>query len=249
MHAKRVSLAVVLATCCSPSCSSAQANKLERGTALGILRKAGSSDEIKAEAKTQVTWDEPLWGTGKGYEQVKQRVQSELDFLNRLVDAGVLRRKPDQMLECRAEPTVICKDRHYLLYNYEAIPSVNLRVVFPGQSMSGRSIEFVYLVLAKAVVQRVTGITQEGINATVEFEMGYSPTDLYKRVFPLIRDALAKCPPVQPESAVPNLLNNNLPPSYCGHWPSEGEIGQKKEAGSVEFRRYDDGWRVVAAGN
>jgi hypothetical protein len=117
-----------------------------------------------------------------------------------------------------------------------------LRVVYPGQSQNGRSIEFAVLVLATATDAKVTGITQEGVDATVEFDFGYSPTDLYRRAFPLVRDALAKCPP----SSGGLVITNNPAPSYCGHWPSEAEIGGKRVSQSAQFKRYDDGWRVVA---
>src|ERR1700758_4240409 len=70
--------------CCFPACSFAQGNQLDRGKALAIVRKVGIKDEISAEARTQLAWDDGQWGTGKYYEQVRQRVQAEFDFLNHL---------------------------------------------------------------------------------------------------------------------------------------------------------------------
>jgi len=232
------------------ACAKAQGNKLERGTALGVLRKAGIKDEITVELHTQLAWDESLWGGGKFYEQARQRVQPELDFRNLLVEAGVFRKKPNQILLCVPQAGyIICQDRQNVLYNFEGIPSPNLRVGYPGMIMNGRSMEFAVLVLAKAANPKITGITQEGIEASVEFEFGYSPTDLYKRVFPLMRDALAKCPPPPAASAIPNLVTNNPAPSYCGHWPSEVEIGGRRDKGSAQFKRYDDGWRIITEEN
>jgi hypothetical protein len=235
---------------CFPACSNAQGDKLDRGTALAVLRKAGIKNEITVEAHTQLAWDDAMWGGGKYYERVRQRVQPELDFLNHLVDAGIFRRKPDQAIPCRPEPGyTICQDRRNMLYNFEAVPSADVRVFYPGQSMNGRSIEFAVLVLAKAADPKITGVTQEGGNAAAEFDFGYGPTDLYRRVFPLMRDALAKCPAPSAASAFPIPLTNNPAPSYCGHWPSEAEIGGKKDHGSVRFRKYDDGWRIVPTEN
>jgi hypothetical protein len=227
--------------CWLPACS--DGNKLDRKTALSVLRQAANNkNEITAEAHTQLEWIESTLGTGSDYERLRQRGQSELDFLNHLVDAGVFRKKPDLPVPCLPEPGNICQGRRNLYYNFEAIPSTNVRVMYPGQMLNKwQSMEFAVLVLATAADPNVTGITQEGIEASVQYELGYRPTDLYRRVYPLVRDALAKCPP----PPVGFVITTNPPPSYCGHWPSELEIGAKTEKKSAPFKHYDDGWRVV----
>ena len=83
---------------------------------------------------------------------------------------------------------------------------------------------------------KVTGVIEEGATATVEFEFSHKPTEIYKRVYPKLQEALAKC-------SLPIVAA--YPPSYCGHWPSEKEITEKKETGKAYFQRYDDGWRFV----
>jgi len=228
------SIVLFLGVSCFPSCSNAQGNKLDRPTALSVLRKAGGlNNEITAEAHTSTEWVEAWWNRDKSLEVARLRAQSELDFLNHLVDGGILRKKADTFLGCEPEPG--CRD-HNKYINFEVIASADVRVMYQGQTMMGRSTEFGYVVLARASNPKVTGITQEGIDATVEVEYSYSPTALYKRVLPLIKDSLAKC-------SLPDLSSNPL--TYCGHWPTEAEISAKKETGSVRFRKYDDGWRII----
>jgi len=234
------SIVVLLAAACFPSCSNAQGDKLGRPTALRILQKSGGlKNEITADANTVVEWEEVWWGRGTSYDQHQLYAQGDLDFHNRLVEVGVLRKKPDQVNPCNSVPGSgeICEGRKFLDFNFAVIPSADVRVTFPGQIMNSRSIEFGTVVLARASDPKVTGITQEGTDAVVEIEFGYAPTSLYKNLLPLIQRALSIC-------SVPELSSN--PPQYCGHWPSEAEIRAKKESGSLNFRKYDDGWRIVS---
>ena len=99
--------------------------------------------------------------------------------------------------------------------------------------------EFAKIVLARPSNLTVTGITQEGINATVEFSYEYSLTPVFTRIIQLTKDDFAKCP-------IPELPS--ISPSYCPtnhNWTSEAEIAAKKGSDRVEFRKYDDGWRIV----
>jgi hypothetical protein len=92
-------MVLALGVGCFPSCSNAQGNKLDRATALSVLRKAGGiGNEITAEAKAYAEWWEmnaAFYGTP--LITYRLRAQADLDFLNRLVDAGVLRKKPEQL--------------------------------------------------------------------------------------------------------------------------------------------------------
>ena len=67
---------------CFPACSNAQGDKLDRGTALTLLRKAGIKGEITAEAHTQFDWEEAVWGSGPPLERSRLRAQAEFDYLN-----------------------------------------------------------------------------------------------------------------------------------------------------------------------
>lgn len=92
-------------------------------------------------------------------------------------------------------------------------------------------------VISRPVIERITGITQDGIHADVQWEYTLEPTEVYKRIGPAVSKALQKYPSSQRE-----LIG------YFGEqpwwtWPSFDELKQTRQLAS-KFTRYDDGWRL-----
>jgi hypothetical protein len=240
---------VILALCYGlTSCSGQQ---LSRGAALHLIKEGIASRQvgapIKAEVISQVNWDEQNWGDGKRYEVTKLNLQSEIDFLNHLVEAGVLRKIPDTFAQCNPEPD--CRE-HNKYINYLVIPSPDVEVQFQGM----RQPESVWVELGHAVLARpsnptITGITQQGIDADVDFTFEYSPTPLFTRISQLTKEDFAKCSERElwSDGSPSSAAVGGNPPAYCRqNWPDQANIiATKKERGTIHFKRYDDGWRIV----
>jgi hypothetical protein len=216
---------------------------LSRSTAERLLREKVNKELTAETGTTDLSWIEAMWGSGKQYEQTKQSEQAVFDFYNELVTAGVFRKKGERPVPCKQErySAVNCKQGPNVIYAYETIPSADVRVLYPHQRLNGMSIETGVMVLARSTDVKVTGISEQGQDANVEFEVGYGATALYKRLLPIIQDSLAKC-------SLPGLSANR--PFLCarkeaGDWPTEAQIREKKLTGSAEFKKYDDGWRVI----
>jgi hypothetical protein len=196
-------------------------------------------EEIKAETHLQVRLDEQFWReNGFNVETGKLHAQLFLSFLNHLAEAGVLQKAPDTFwYECSPQPE--CKE-HNKWFNFSVITSRDVEDFSKGMFISNENLEYIRIVLAKPSNPTVTGITQEGNNATVEFTYGYSPTPLYARIAQLTKDDFAKC-------SIPEIASEK--PLFCpgsnSSWPSENDIAAKKGTGSLQFKKYDDGWRIV----
>jgi hypothetical protein len=176
-------------------------------------------------------------GNNVDFETLKRSIQPELDFLNHLVDAGVLQKAPDTFIYCNPEPD--CKEQNKY-FNFSVVPSKDVEAHLQGMNIQGVRSEYGTVVVARPSAPTITGITQEGNDATVEFTYGYVPTQIYTRLSQLTKDDFARCSPS------PGTSSN--PPSYCysrANWLSETDIAAKKGNGSLEFRKYDDGWRTV----
>lgn len=232
---------VILALCLGVNgCSEKQ---LTRSTAQRILRANMASGQIagviKVALHVQVGWFEQMWqGNGSGLERSKLIVQPEITFRNHLVDAGVLQKLPDTIGAGGCNPMPACIE-HNKWVNFAVIPSQDVEDVDKGLFVHDMNMEYANIVLARPSNIRVTGITQEGIDATVEFNYEYSLTPVFIRIVQQTKDDFAKC-------TTPELLFS--PPSYCpkwGGWLSEADITAKKGTGSISFRNYDDGWRIV----
>jgi hypothetical protein len=240
---------VIFALCCGlTSCSGQQ---LSRGVALRLIKADLASGKIgtpiKAEVTTQTRWTDQNLGNGKTYEVAKLNIQSEIGFLNHMVEAGVLRKIPDTFAECNPEPD--CRE-HNKYINFLVIPSLDVEVQFQGM----RQPESVWVELGHAVLARpsnptITGITQQGIDADVDFTFEYSPTPLFTRISQLTKEDFAKCSEKElwDDGSVTSAALGGNPPSYCRqNWPGQANIiATKKERGTIHFKRYDDGWRIV----
>ena len=233
--------AVLLTLCLGAAGCSAQ--QLTRSNAQRILRESMAAGqfggEIKAETHVQVGWFEQMWQeNGANVEVTRLHTQAEIGFLDHLVEAGILQKMPDTLAWRGCNPQPGCKERNKWV-NYSVTSSRDVEDVYKGMFVQDINQEFAKIVLARPANPTITGITQEGIDATVEFTYTYSPTPLFTHIAQLTRDDFPKC-------SIPELLPN--PPFYCprwGNWPSEADIAAKKESGSVELRKYDDGWRIV----
>jgi len=214
--------------------------QLTRFNAQHLLRQnlaSGSmGGEITGEAKVEISWDDGNWGTGKAYEITKLSAQSLIDFYSHLVDAGVLRKTADTFMNCAPQPE--CKE-HNKIINFDVVSSPDVTAVYP----SDREMEFASIVLGRPSEFTVTGVSQQGNDADVEFTAAYKVSSLYARIYPLIKDDLSKCSNQElwltPGAMMPN------PPLYCRqNWPNVVSIVSKKITGRAHFTRYDDGWRI-----
>ena len=233
--------AALLILCLGVTGCSAQ--QLTRSNAQRIIREDMASgqfgEEITAETHVQVGWFEQMWQQG-GFNvgTLKLYTQTELSFLNHLVAAGVLQKLPDTPGAGGCSPQPDCKD-HNKWFNFSVIPSHDVKDVNKGMFIQDVNGEVADIVLARPANPAITGITQEGSDATVEFTYTYSPTPLFKQIVELTREDFAKC-------SLPELSSN--PPLYCpkwGRWPRETDLAAKKETGTLQLRKYDDGWRIV----
>lgn len=235
---------VILALCLGVTGCSGQ--QLTRSTAQRILRENMASgqfdDGITVKTDVQAGYLEQMWReNGFNVEVQKLYVELEISFLNHLVEAGILQKAPDTYREgCNPQPD--CRE-HNKWFNFSVIPQRDVKDWNKGSFIQDANQEKAEIVLARPSNPIVTGITQEGIDAIVEFTYGYSPTPLYARLVQLTKGDFAKC-------SIPELSSNS--PLFCliggrwgGHWLSEADIAAKKDSGSLEFRKYDDGWRIV----
>jgi hypothetical protein len=147
-----------------------------------------------------------------------QGKEPEVEFLDGLVAAGILRKGVEDHRGID------------VTYHYEVIPQANVSVLYPN-SMN----EDVILTMAMPEIKSVTGISQQGADAVVEAQVGLKPTDLYERTLPLVQNTVAKCPSIVPPA---------IKPYYCAHWPNEAQLASAKTV-SINFKKFDDGWRIV----
>lgn len=149
---------------------------------------------------------------------------ADLAFLDALADSGILKREPDFQSTTFNGPMV------HRIYKVVAQPGITLLY-------AGSDDEDAVFTLARPVIKGVTGISQDGTEATVVAEVGWDPTDIYKRSIPKVQAALDKCATVHG----PPPFNNK--PYYCYHWPTKGDLSTTKSV-TFNFKRYDDGWRI-----
>lgn len=92
------------------------------------------------------------------------------------------------------------------------------------------------ILLARPVIDRITGIFQDGPRARVEVLIGYTRTSIYSKIVEIIN----KC-----------RLNEQACPADARHyllWNDRWAEVQSVPAGETrhyEFYRYDDGWRLA----
>ena len=225
------------------------AEKLDRPAALALLKE--KEDELLISATRQHSWyvspvvleatvSRPIPGSFNPEEQEARLIANmhgELAQRNALVDVGLLKRQADKDTQETTNETGYDKFTRYVYYfSVVAQPGV----AFTQASEGCRSTECrgnASFVLAKPAFTSVTGVLQRGIEAEVEAQVTYSPTTLHARLL----DAEKK----MPEKLKPDDLKY-LPP-LRDYWASVHNIQVVgTETRQYQFRRYDDGWRLVS---
>jgi hypothetical protein len=202
---------------------------LSRGTAERALRGKVKT-EITSDVLGRTDWWESQWGRGQNYEYMKAFANADMDYRNLLVAEGILKRPPDTRMDFGCTPKPECQQRDFSVY-FQVIPSAVVKSGYPGGPYA-----YAILVLAKPSDPKVTGISEEGNDAIVEYEVGYTPTELYKRLSAKTQELMARC-------SLPSLSRNL--PTFCTRWLSEAAIRDRKDHGQARFKKYDDGWRIV----
>jgi hypothetical protein len=229
------------------------AEKLDRPTALALLKE--KEDELLINVARQHTWYvspvvleatvyKPIpGGFGSTPEEEEARLianmHGELAQRNALVDVGLLKRQADKDTQETTPVTGYEKFTRYVYYfSVVAQPGVSF-----SQATEGcRSTECrgnASFALAKPAFTSVTGVLLRGIEAEVEAQVTYGPTTLFARLL----DAEKK----MQEKLKPGDLRY-LPPLQ-NYWASVHSIQVVgTETRQCQFRRYDDGWRLVPLG-
>ena len=140
-------------------------------------------------------------------------------FLDALSAAGVLGKFSEQQI--KADNPV----DSYVLRRYELVPQADASPYVQAS---------IVLTLGKPKFNKVTGISQAGNEADVEVEVGFNPTDLYKRADPLVREALTKC-----------TGNSVALVPACVEWSKAEEDVSSTKTVTTHFKKYDDGWRIA----
>lgn len=83
------------------------------------------------------------------------------------------------------------------------------------------------IVAAVPSLKAVTGVAQEGKTAVVEAEFGLTPTPLFSKLKSGLADALARRKPERGSGV---------------SWPNDSDLARTQKM-SLQFRKYDDGWR------
>jgi len=205
--------------------SSRKAAKLDRPTALQIMREAApkffQSQEPVYNAKTQ----ELILRDARGWDD--KRGALTIAFLDALVSAGVLREKKINGVE--ADHYDLASNPGNPLYSYQMIPQEGVHAM----PYTNTPNEFAIITLGKRVVKEILGIRQEGSDAHVEVSIANAPTPLYDKITEAARPLFAQC------GTFPDPK-----PQFCRLWPSR-DVLTVPEKFAYHFSRYDDGWRLV----
>lgn len=165
-------------------------------------------------------------------------MHGELAQRNALVDVGLLKRQADKDTQetTTYDPAYEKSTRYVYYFSVVAQPGV----AFTQATEGCRSTECrgnASFALAKPTFTSVTGVLQRGIEAEVEAQVTYSATTLYARLL----DAEKK----MQEKLKPSDLRYLQPLRY--YWASVHDIQVVgTETRQYQFRRYDDGWRLVS---
>ena len=195
--------------------------KLDRPTALAILQSA--QDSILQNRAIKEDHLDVEYASKDVLEK-----SPDVSFLEALVAAGVVK------------PRLEVQKSAWVEYHYAPITQNDVAVIYPGTLN-----EDIMMTLANKSITHVTGISQQGVDAVVEAEVGFEPTDLYKRIAPHVQALVAKCPASKQVVFPPPSDPSNMELAYfCGHWPRDGEFAAVEKV-SFNFKKFDDGWKIL----
>jgi hypothetical protein len=231
-HLKTAMLLVALVAAGLLACSHDQ---LDRETAEKLIRER---HELPGNPLVLVLHS-PAWIDGSP-SRVDATRQSNLDFLESLAKAGVIRWQPEEKV-----PVTFVNGSYVggaeTVRPFEAIPQENVKQRHGGPFEG----DYVFLTLAVPGLKRVTGISQQEATAEVEVAVGLKPTPLNDRLQPLVVPILAHCGEL-PKDFLANHETDRLNfavSAICKQWPTEGKLAFS-EPFNFMFQKYDDGWRI-----
>ena len=205
---------------------SCNGGKLDRSTAEKLLR---SSTAITGQTLTRDHTTQQQVEPNSDHAELESDM-GDVAFLDALTDSGLLRKEADKQIPGSSYAPASTREI------YTVIPQPGIQVLYPG----GFDEDAMYT-LAHASVKRVTGISQDGNQATVVADIGWEPTELYKKSIGRIQPLFAKfdCP-----KGFVNSLGGYTQSYFCTHWPTDQEM---KSTHSVQFnfQKFDDGWRLM----
>jgi hypothetical protein len=225
MYSNRFTLTIfTLATALSACGASRKAAKLDRPTALEIMREAApkflKSQEPVYDAKTQ----ELILREARGWDD--KRGALTIAFLDALASVGILRDKKINGVE--ADHYDLASNPRNPFYTYQIVPQEGVNLMYANTRD-----EVVLITLGKRVVKEILGIRQEGSDALVDVSITNAPTPLYDKITEAAKPLFAQCGPFPDPK-----------PYFCGRWPSRDGL-TTPEKFTYRFSRYDDGWRLV----
>lgn len=210
-------------------------DQLDRETAEELVRQR---NELPGSPLVLVLHS-PAWVDGSPSRTDATR-QSNLDFLETLAKAGVIRWQPEKKV-----PVTFVNGSYVggaeTVRPFEAIPQENVKQRHGGPFEG----DYVFLTLAVPGLKRVTGVSQQQATAEAEVAVGPRPTALHDRLQPLVAPILARCGELPADSLANHETDqlNFAVSAICKEWPTEERLDFSQHLRYM-FQKYDDGWRI-----
>jgi hypothetical protein len=229
---RKISMLVVAPLCTWLfSCTHGQ---LDRDTAEKMIREKNQ----RLGDPFVLTLHSPTWVDGAPSRPDATR-QSNLEFLDKLAKAGVIRWQPEEKVPVGTVNGSFVPGAE-TVREFQGIAQENV-VQRQGRPYEG---DWVDLTLAVPEVKQVTGITQQEATAIAEVAVSLKPTPMYDRLQPLVADLIAGCGGVPTDSDHATDPRNFAVSAICRSWPTQQNLTSSHPYRFM-FQKFDDGWRLV----